>query len=643
MKERNKFASNILTKQKLLKLLDKKVRHYLNNFLKNNLHINEQFDPKQLKKIISVIINWSIKQNARYYSFYIYSFNNNLCFKYNSLFPINTEIEYLSLVKQEVDASSFINGGLADKEHAKGLIYLFLDLPIFIYKNILYLPSILINHFSLNNILPLKKSNNLLSARLEKLLNCLGYKNLKDIQPYIGLEQELYIIKNNHYRHDLKLLHKCIVGKVSPLEPNTNNNYLSLIPNHIRKLIDEINDVLYLLGQKIKIFHHEISLHQYEISFTYDNCLFSLWQNQILKFLLNDLSSKYNLVCIFCELPFKGLSGSGKHLNYSLITSTEVNLISPKYDLNTFFVLLTIILFTIYKHQKLLIISTSSFENEYRLGVNEAPSRNISVYIEPNILDYYQKYLNNEDIIALKEIIGMNTFDNMISRNRSFSISFNANKFEFRMFGADADCTLFLILFNCVLCKTIDDILLLLNNNHDIKVICFKLFNECKDIINPSPINNTYSHYIEFIDTLTNNEYKKLFSEYAIFTYEELLARQNLIIDDYINSFLQSYLGLKALITNNILPSFYLSIALLSKHNMKMLSENNYINKIYKYIAIIDNMLINRNNLISKKDQFLYLQNKVMPFYNKLVIISEKIEKHIIYKNYLSINNLLFY
>jgi hypothetical protein len=38
---------------------------------------------------------------------------------------------------------------------------------------------------------------------------------------------------------------------------------------------------------------------------------------------------KHGLVCLLYEKPFKGINGSGKHNNYSLVTSEGENLLNP--------------------------------------------------------------------------------------------------------------------------------------------------------------------------------------------------------------------------------------------------------------------------------------------------------------------------
>jgi glutamine synthetase len=44
---------------------------------------------------------------------------------------------------------------------------------------------------------------------------------------------------------------------------------------------------------------------------------------------LQRMAERYGMTCLLREKPFAGVNGSGKHVNFSLGNSTQVNLLDP--------------------------------------------------------------------------------------------------------------------------------------------------------------------------------------------------------------------------------------------------------------------------------------------------------------------------
>ena len=66
--------------------------------------------------------------------------------------------------------------------------------------------------------------------------------------------------------------------------------------------------------------------------------------NQLLMDLMDEVARKHHFRVLLHEKPFAGINGSGKHNNWSLITNTGVNLLSPGTDPNSNLLFLTILL-----------------------------------------------------------------------------------------------------------------------------------------------------------------------------------------------------------------------------------------------------------------------------------------------------------
>ena len=112
-----------------------------------------------------------------------------------------------SLIKGEPDASSFPSGGLRATFEARGYTYWDCTSPAFIRDNVLCIPSVFVsyNGESLDKKTPLLKSINLIDKAATRLVNILGDKDVKQVMPVVGLEQEYFLIVRNSFTNRLDL------------------------------------------------------------------------------------------------------------------------------------------------------------------------------------------------------------------------------------------------------------------------------------------------------------------------------------------------------------------------------------------------------------------------------------------------------
>jgi len=173
------------------------------------------------------------------------------------------------------------------------------------------------------------------------------------------------------------------------------------------------------------------------------------------------VASKHKLKVIWHEKPFKGVNGSGKHNNWSLITDTGVNLLSPGQSPIDNLQFLTFFINTIkavHDHADLLRASIATAANDHRLGANEAPPAIMSVFIGSTLSDVLNQFetakassrsakASEKTIIVhrIPEILRDNT-----DRNRTSPFAFTGNKFEFRAVGSSDHCANAIIVLNTI-------------------------------------------------------------------------------------------------------------------------------------------------------------------------------------------------
>ena len=161
------------------------------------------------------------------------------------------------------------------------------------------------------------------------------------------------------------------------------------------------------------------------------------------------------------EKPYKGINGSGKHNNWSLLTDTGVNLLSPGKNPKSnmqFLVFLVATTKAVLEQEALFKACIVSLGNERRLGGDEAPPVIMSVFLGQqldSILDEIEQKVSSKkmspdektelklNVGKIPEIMRDNT-----DRNRTSPFAFTGNRFEFRAVGASANCGAAMIVLN---------------------------------------------------------------------------------------------------------------------------------------------------------------------------------------------------
>ena len=206
----------------------------------------------------------------------------------------------------------------------------------------------------------------------------------------------------------------------------------------------------YKLGILLKTRHNEVAPNQFECAPLYCEANLAIDQNLILMLLMRKVAKKHHFKVLFHEKPFDGVNGSGKHCNWSLVTDTGVNLLSPGRTPRTNLQFLSIfvsVIRAVYEHSHLLMSSVASLNNSYRLGGHEAPPAVMSVFVGTTLdqvlrsIEDMSEYGGEEGERArlkvvndIPEILPDNT-----DRNRTSPFAFTGNRFEFRAVGSSVN------------------------------------------------------------------------------------------------------------------------------------------------------------------------------------------------------------
>ena len=386
---------------------------------------------------IEIIANsikiWAIEKEATHYCHLFFPLNGRSSGKQNSFIELRNnnpiyQFEYRELIRSELDASSFPNGGLRNLIEAKGYAKWDITSYCFIKDKVLYIPSLFYSskNDALDDKIPLIKSCKLLSDEATKLINKLGYNDVKYVKSMVGCEQEYFIIDEKYYynRLDLFLMGRTLFGKEVTKHQDAYNHYLGHIDSRIQNFMIDLDDTLHKFSIPSKIRHNEAAPNQFEVVCIYQEVCQSCNDNQLLMKLIKECAKKHRLVCLLNEKPFKGINGSGKHNNWSLLTDTGINLFSNKNENNlVFLALLSCLIKGIDEYSSLLKLAITYRSNELRLGDLEAPPNIISICLGKEVDDIINSIINNEDIVF--------EYENL-ERNRTSPFAYVNNRFEFR-------------------------------------------------------------------------------------------------------------------------------------------------------------------------------------------------------------------
>ena len=255
-------------------------------------------------------------------------------------------------------------------------------------------------------------------------------------------------------------------GHMPPKGQELDDHYFGTIRERQAAFMRELNDELWKLGILSKTQHNEVAPAQHEMAPIYSTANIATDHNQLVMETMKKVARRHNFECLLHEKPFAGVNGSGKHDNWSLVTNTGKNLLSPgktPYDNKQFLLFLSAVIAAVDDNAALLRMSASNPGNDHRLGANEAPPAIISIFLGEQLEDIVEQILQNGTATHSNKgermDIGVHTIPpikkDATDRNRTSPFAFTGNKFEFRMVASSMS----IAGANTVLNATVADVL----------------------------------------------------------------------------------------------------------------------------------------------------------------------------------------
>lgn len=410
-------------------------------------------------EIADAMKKWAMEQGATHYTHLFQPMTGTTAEKHEAFLSVKNgkpfeEFKGSTLVQQEPDASSFPNGGLRNTFEARGYSAWDPNSPVFILDETLCIPSIFVSYTgdALDMKVPNIRALNALDKAAAAVVQIFD-PEVKSVGVSCGLEQEYFLVDESLYnaRPDLQVCGRTLVGHMAAKDQQLSDHYFGAIPSRVECFMKDFETEAYRLGIQLKTRHNEVAPNQFECAPVFCDLTTAIDQNMLLMIVMRKVAEKHHLKVLFHEKPFNGVNGSGKHVNWSLVSDKGKNLLNPgelPQNNKCFLALYSSIVRAIYCHHLLLMTSVSSLNNSYRLGGHEAPPAIMSIFsgrVISGVIDAILKGNNaNEetktDSLLVSDNMPLIHTDNT-DRNRTSPFAFIGNRFEFRALGASMNAT----------------------------------------------------------------------------------------------------------------------------------------------------------------------------------------------------------
>lgn len=470
------FAVNVFGKKVMKERLPKPI---FKSVLKT-IESGEKLDPSVADMVASAMKDWAIEKGATHYAHVFFPLTGATAEKHDSFLSPSgdggaiAEFSGGQLIQGEPDGSSFPTGGIRQTFEARGYTIWDVTSPAYLLENpngtTLCIPTAFVSWTgeALDKKTPVLRSMQALNTQAQRVLKLFGHEDGAFVASTAGPEQEYFLIDRHFFfaRPDLVNAGRTLFGATPPKGQEFDDHYFGAIPERVLAFMLESERELFKLGIPVKTRHNEVAPGQYEIAPVFESANLATDHQQLLMITLRRVAEKYGMTCLTHEKPFAGVNGSGKHVNWSLGSSSQGNLLDPgatPHENAQFLVFCAAVIRAVHKYQGLLRSVVASAGNDHRLGANEAPPAIISIFLGDQLTDVFEQIKAggaNSSIERSTLAVGVDVLPPLPKdagdRNRTSPFAFTGNRFEFRAVGSNQSIAGPLVAMNTIVAESID-------------------------------------------------------------------------------------------------------------------------------------------------------------------------------------------
>ncbi len=569
--------------------------------MKKTIQDGKRLDIALANVVANAMKDWAVENGATHYTHWFQPMTGITAEKHDSFISPNNdgtvimEFSGKELVKGESDASSFPSGGIRSTFEARGYTAWDPTSYAFIKEGVLCIPTAFCSYGgeALDMKTPLLRSMEAIGKQAKRILSLFGQNDVTSVKTTVGAEQEYFLVDREMFnrRKDLIFTGRTLFGAKPPKGQELDDHYFGSIKPRVAAFMKELNEELWKLGILAKTEHNEAAPAQHELAPIFLTTNLATDHNQLTMEIMQKVAKKHDMICLLHEKPFEGVSGSGKHNNWSISTSTGVNLLESgetPYDNAQFLLFLCAVIKAVDNYQDLLRMSVATAGNDHRLGANEAPPAVVSMFLGDELNEILESIENDTAYVA-KELVQMKVGVHVLprfpkdttDRNRTSPFAFTGNKFEFRMLGSANSIASANIVLNTAVAESLKSYADRLENVENFEDALHSLIKKTiKDhkriIFNGNGYDDEWIKEAEkrglcnfrttpdALPCLTAEKNVKLFEEHKVFTRAELEARQEIYFQNYCKTLNIEALTAIDMINKDILPAISSYIGKLS-------------------------------------------------------------------------------
>ena len=444
--------------------------------LRRTMAEGKHLDLSVANVVANAMKDWATENGATHFTHWFQPMTGITAEKHDSFISptddgrVIMEFSGKELVRGETDASSFPSSGLRSTFEARGYTAWDPTSYAFIKDGTLCIPTAFCSYGgeALDKKTPLLRSMEAINKRALRVLKLFGNEATR-VTTTVGPEQEYFLIDKNVYekRPDLIYCGRTLFGAKPPKGQELDDHYFGSIKPRVAAFMKELDEELWKLGVLSKTKHNEGAPAQHELAPIFTTTNIACDHNQLTMELMKNIAKKHDLVCLLHEKPFAGISGSGKHNNWSISTNTGVNLLDPgetPRDNAQFILFLCAVIKAVDDYQDILRISVATPGNDHRLGASEAPPAVVSMFLGDELTAILDS-LENDTVYDAKEEVLMRIGVHVLpkfkkdttDRNRTSPLAFTGNKFEFRMPGSSLAVASVNVVLNTAVAKVLEE------------------------------------------------------------------------------------------------------------------------------------------------------------------------------------------
>ncbi|MCA9203197.1 MAG: glutamine synthetase III, partial [Planctomycetales bacterium] len=486
------------------------------------------------------------------------------------------EFSGAQLIQGEPDGSSFPSGGIRATFEARGYTIWDVTSPAYILENpngtTLCIPTAFVSWTgeALDKKTPVLRSMQVLNQQAQRILRLFGKSDGAFVSSTAGPEQEYFLVDRHFFfaRPDLLTAGRTLFGAKPPKGQEFEDHYFGAIPERVLAFMLEVERELFKLGIPVKTRHNEVAPGQYEIAPVFESANMATDHQQLIMITLRRVAEKYGMSCLTHEKPFAGVNGSGKHVNWSLGSSSQGNLLDPgdtPHENAQFLVFCAAVIRAVFQYQGLLRAVVASASNDHRLGANEAPPAIISIFLGDQLTDVFEQIKTGGAKQSLSKgtlTVGVDVLPPLPKdagdRNRTSPFAFTGNRFEFRAVGANQSIAGPLVAMNTIVAESLDFCASKLEQatggddsklHGAVQSLLTEIINECEAVIFNGDGYSEAWHAeaakrgllnlktaADALPALGDAKVNELFSKYGVLTERELQSRLDIYLEQYIKS-----------------------------------------------------------------------------------------------------------